>query len=271
MFEMLSIVVVTLRQLRAIQTATTRAACSPPLTTINDASPKGWSQKWAHEFSDAANRSEISTSMALSGLPWAQGAAGSNPAAPTTFRVPGFHWGNNRSILVRGQHRSRAEVLDSGGAVILMRAAPSTSARAPETNVTLAVPRPFVLGKHPILSARRSCPPSPNTRQRWTVCTCPTTVRIFITGSGFKSRATRFIWSSPGRSRNFRQRVEPEFVQLGPLPRASMSSRSPHRCHDPTSQSIAGSCKSQPISLISASFNPSAVSMDAAQSMRIDS
>ena len=122
-----------------------------------------------------------------------------------------------------------------------MRAAPSTSARARETNVTLAVPRPFVLGKHPILSSRSSCPPSPNTRQRWTVRTCPTTVRIFITGSGFKSRATRFIWSSPGRSRNFRQRVEPEFVQLGPLPRASMSSRSPPRCHDPTSQSIAGS------------------------------
>ena len=30
-------------------------------------------------------------------------------------------------------------------------------------------------------------------------------------------------------------------------------------------------CKSQPISLISASFNPSAVSVDAAQSTRIDS
>ena len=29
------------------------------------------------------------------GLPWAQRAAGSNPAAPTTFRVPGFHRGSN--------------------------------------------------------------------------------------------------------------------------------------------------------------------------------
>src|SRR5439155_20452722 len=29
--------------------------------------------------------------------------------------------------------------------------------------------------------------------------------------------ATRFIWSSPGWSRNFRQRVEPEFRSIGPL------------------------------------------------------
>ena len=35
-------------------------------------------------------------------LPWAQGVAGSNPVAPTTFLVPGFHRGSthNRSVPV---------------------------------------------------------------------------------------------------------------------------------------------------------------------------
>ena len=62
-----------------------RSPTSPSLAVKNSASPKGWSQKWAHELSIAANYSVISTSKALRGLPWAQGAAGSNPAAPTTF------------------------------------------------------------------------------------------------------------------------------------------------------------------------------------------
>jgi hypothetical protein len=61
-----------------------RPASSPTLAVKDIASPKGWSQKWAHELLKAANHSEISTSKALSGLPWAQGVAGSNPVAPTT-------------------------------------------------------------------------------------------------------------------------------------------------------------------------------------------
>jgi hypothetical protein len=39
--------------------------------------------------------------------------------------------------------------------------------------------------------------------------------------------ATRFIWSSPGRLRNFRQRVEPDFVQLGPLITSSVWKANP--------------------------------------------
>src|SRR5262245_12415920 len=62
-----------------------RSATAPSLAVKNIASPKGWSQKWAHELSTTANHSEISTSKALRGLPWAQGVAGSNPVAPTTF------------------------------------------------------------------------------------------------------------------------------------------------------------------------------------------
>jgi len=57
-------------------------AASPSLAVKNGPSPKGWSQKWAHELSTTANYSEISTSNARPSLPWAQGAAGSNPAAP---------------------------------------------------------------------------------------------------------------------------------------------------------------------------------------------
>ena len=68
-----------------------RSPTSPSLAVKNSASPKGWSQKWAHELSTTATYSEISTSKALPSVPWAQGVAGSNPVAPTTFRVPGFH------------------------------------------------------------------------------------------------------------------------------------------------------------------------------------
>jgi hypothetical protein len=60
-----------------------RCTSSPSLAVRNSASPRGWSQKWAHELSTAANHSEISTSKALPSVPWAQGVAGSNPAAPT--------------------------------------------------------------------------------------------------------------------------------------------------------------------------------------------
>src|SRR5262249_12949856 len=97
MFETFSIVVVTLRQLRRIKTATTREALLPPLTTSNGASPKWWAQKWAHAISDAANCSEISTFRGRPSLPWAQGAAGSNPAARTTLRrICRSHIGHTR-------------------------------------------------------------------------------------------------------------------------------------------------------------------------------
>jgi hypothetical protein len=66
-----------------------RSTSSPSLAVKNIPSPKGWSQKWAHELSTTANHSEISTSKAVRGLPWAQGVAGSNPVAPTSFRVRG--------------------------------------------------------------------------------------------------------------------------------------------------------------------------------------
>jgi hypothetical protein len=89
MFQAISIVVVTLRQQRAVQTSPTIERSLPLLSVSNNASPHGWAQNWAHEFLDAANRSCNSTSQGHPSLPWAQGVAGSNPAAPTTFRVPG--------------------------------------------------------------------------------------------------------------------------------------------------------------------------------------
>ena len=85
MFEMISIVVVTLRQQRRIQTLASTERSLPALAVGKDASPLGWSQNWSHLPATASNRSGISTSEALLGLPWAQGVAGSNPAAPTTF------------------------------------------------------------------------------------------------------------------------------------------------------------------------------------------
>ncbi len=71
----------------------------PFVAQRHDLSPLGWAQIWAHEFSDAANRSRISTFRGRPSLPWAQGVAGlgagasakaaSNPVAPTTFQLPG--------------------------------------------------------------------------------------------------------------------------------------------------------------------------------------
>ena len=89
MFGMISIVVVTLRQQRIIQTPASIERFLPSLASSNDASPLEWSQNWSHLPTSAANHSGNSTFRALLGLPWAQGVAGSNPVAPTTFRVPG--------------------------------------------------------------------------------------------------------------------------------------------------------------------------------------
>ena len=67
-------------------------AMLPFVAQRHDPSPLGWAQIWAHEFSDAANRSRISTFRGGPSLPWAQGVAGSNPVAPTTFlRNPHKH------------------------------------------------------------------------------------------------------------------------------------------------------------------------------------
>ena len=75
MFEMISIVVVTLRQQRRIQTLAWIERFLPSLAVRYDVSPVGWSQNWSHLLATAANHSRITTSNALRGLPWAQGVA----------------------------------------------------------------------------------------------------------------------------------------------------------------------------------------------------
>jgi hypothetical protein len=59
-----------------------RYAHSPLLAVSNDASPKGWSQKWAHELSMTANRSEKCTSRLFPSLPWAQEVVDSRTTSP---------------------------------------------------------------------------------------------------------------------------------------------------------------------------------------------
>jgi hypothetical protein len=44
----------------------------PSLAVSNDASPIGWAQIRAHEFSDAVNRSKNSSFRGRPSLPWAQ-------------------------------------------------------------------------------------------------------------------------------------------------------------------------------------------------------
>jgi hypothetical protein len=64
-----------------------RRASSPHFADCDGASPKGWSQKWAHKLSTVANCSEISTSKARPSLLWAQGVAG---LARRSFSEGGF-------------------------------------------------------------------------------------------------------------------------------------------------------------------------------------
>jgi hypothetical protein len=75
MFEMISIVVVTLRQQRRIQTLASTERFLPSIAVRYGASPLGWSQNWSHPSAKAANHSRITTSKALQSLPWAQGLA----------------------------------------------------------------------------------------------------------------------------------------------------------------------------------------------------
>jgi hypothetical protein len=64
-------------------------ASSPRSAAHRAPSREGWSQKWLHGFENCAICAHSSAYAALEGMAWAQGAAGSNPAAPTTFRTPG--------------------------------------------------------------------------------------------------------------------------------------------------------------------------------------
>ena len=73
MFQTISIVVVTLRQQRAVQTSPTFERSLPLVAVGTSAWPHGWAQNWAHELLDPANRSINSTSNATPSLPWAQG------------------------------------------------------------------------------------------------------------------------------------------------------------------------------------------------------
>lgn len=134
MLQTISIVVVTLRQPRAVQTSPTFEGSLPLLAVSNEPSPRGWAQNWAHEFLGAANCSSNSTSRGRSSLPWAQGVAGSNPVAPIESIGATLSWSKGRprpQVLVAGCHlRFPEEIVwhvfskpprDSNGATPLMR------------------------------------------------------------------------------------------------------------------------------------------------------
>jgi hypothetical protein len=76
------------------------------------ASPRGWAQIWAHEFSDAANRSRISTFRGRPSLPWAQGGTGFESSRPDhssrgLFRAHGqrFNSDDIRNVCPKGLDR----------------------------------------------------------------------------------------------------------------------------------------------------------------------
>jgi hypothetical protein len=69
---------------------------SPSIAVRHNDAPHGWSHIWSHVLVNAANPSDITSSSALRGSPWAQGLAGSKSSRPDhfsrEFRGPaGFH------------------------------------------------------------------------------------------------------------------------------------------------------------------------------------
>ncbi len=73
---------------------------SPSAAVSDTASPHKRPQKRPHQIFEAANCSEECTSESLPSLPWAQGVAGSNPVAPTTF-LKNLHKHNGHGHLTR--------------------------------------------------------------------------------------------------------------------------------------------------------------------------
>ena len=60
---------------------------SPPASWVRSAAPRNRSQERPHEICARASRFTRVTSGPFRGLPWAQGVAGSNPVAPTRYRI----------------------------------------------------------------------------------------------------------------------------------------------------------------------------------------
>ena len=67
---------------------------SPSMTASCAASRQGWSQKWLHDSENRVFCTCSSACASLGGMPWAQGVAGSNPVAPTTFPICRSHIGH---------------------------------------------------------------------------------------------------------------------------------------------------------------------------------
>ena len=70
----------------------------PPMPAgRHNASPIQWAPKWAHEFSDTANRLEIGTFRGRPSLAWAQGSLVRIQSPRPLFRGPGFQQGSTQS------------------------------------------------------------------------------------------------------------------------------------------------------------------------------
>ncbi len=111
---------------------------SPAMAMSAPPSPKGWSQNWAHEFPDAANRSGISTFRTLPSMPWAQGVAGSNPVAPTksSHRLHKSYVDRDFSPGVRLRASCRQSPLATA-----FRSGAATKAAIPKSRLTVATHR----------------------------------------------------------------------------------------------------------------------------------
>src|SRR5947199_403812 len=79
-----------------------RTPHSPSMTANRATSHEGWSQKWLHVSENRVFYARSSAYGVLDGLPWAQGVAGSNPVAPTTFRICRSHTGHTVKSLECG-------------------------------------------------------------------------------------------------------------------------------------------------------------------------
>jgi len=75
------------------------ASWSPPASGVSSAAPRNRSQERPHEIGAPASHFARMTSRPFRGLPWAQGVAGSNPVAPTSFEDERWPIGGHRAGL----------------------------------------------------------------------------------------------------------------------------------------------------------------------------
>jgi hypothetical protein len=138
----------------------------PLVAQRHNTSPRGWAQIWAHEFSDAATCSGMSTFRALPSLFWAQGVTGSTSDWNTAARARRTEWARaGRPSHLRGSVGRRTGLVSPVPSRTRRRGT-SASAAWWAPFAVLEGERPAPNGTHfrPRRGHRQNRPPAPRIR-----------------------------------------------------------------------------------------------------------